>query len=138
MPPVYFTQSFYQRAAGSFPLEITRSSPLSAYLQEPDLSATLSPDGKVLRLYAVNSTPVERHVSFELETVLGEARSLKRFVVADTAEIAEPEAMNTHDAPGRVALFTGNAPAASRGLSADFPPFSITLLEVELAKSLHP
>jgi hypothetical protein len=81
----------------------------------------------------VNSTPVERHVSFELETALGEARSLKRFVVADTAEIPESEAMNTHDAPGRVALFSGNAPAAGHEVGADFPPFSITLLEVELA-----
>lgn len=136
--PVYYTQSFYQRAAGSFPLEVTRSSPLSGNLQEPDLSATISPDGKTLRLYGVNSTPVERHVRFDLESALGEARSFKRFLVADTEKIAEPEAMNTRDAPGRVTLFTENAPASGSSVPADFPPFSITLLEVELAKSLHP
>jgi alpha-N-arabinofuranosidase len=134
LTPVYYTQSFYQRAAGSFPLEVTRTNPLTGYLQEPDLSATLSPDGKTLRLYSVNSTPAERHVHFELDTALGEARSLKRFLVTDTAEIADPEAMNTRDSPGRVTLFTGTAPATGNSFPADFPPFSITLLEVELTK----
>jgi hypothetical protein len=132
--PVYYTQSFYQRAAGSFPIEVTRSNPLSSYLQEPDLSATLSPDGKTLRVYAVNSTPVERRLRFVLEATLGEARSLKQFVVADTDETADSEAMNTHDAPGRVMLFTGSSPVARGEILGDFRPFSVTLLEVELMR----
>jgi len=134
LAPVYYTQSLYQRAAGSFPLEVARSSPLGAYLQEPDLSATLSPDGKVLRLYAVNSTPEARHVRFELEMALGEARSSKRFLVADTEKEADSEAMNTRDTPGRVALFTSDGQAAGHEIQAEFPPFSVTLLEVELKK----
>src|SRR4029079_8050886 len=46
--PSYYGQGLYQRAAGSFPLKVERSSPLSFYLQEPDIDATLSPDGKTL------------------------------------------------------------------------------------------
>jgi hypothetical protein len=54
--PTYYSQGLYQHAAGSFPLKIDRTSSLSFYLREPDLDATLSPDGKTLRIYAVNST----------------------------------------------------------------------------------
>ena len=46
LTPAYYSQGLYQRAAGSFPLKIERSNSLSFYLQEPDLDATLSSDGR--------------------------------------------------------------------------------------------
>ena len=46
--PTYYSQRLYQRAAGSYPLKMDRNSSLSLYLREPDLDATLSPDGKTL------------------------------------------------------------------------------------------
>ncbi len=60
LTPTYYSQSLYQRAAGSFPLQIQRSNPLNGYLAEPDLDATLTQDGETLRLYAVNSTGGDR------------------------------------------------------------------------------
>ena len=54
--PAYYAQEMYARAAGAYPLRLERSSKLPWHLQEPDLSASLSADGKKLRIYAVNST----------------------------------------------------------------------------------
>ena len=71
--PAYYAQELYARAAGSFPVRLERSSPLAWNLQEPDLNASISPDGKKLLIYAVNSTadPVSRN--FELDGFAGKA-----------------------------------------------------------------
>jgi hypothetical protein len=73
-----------QRAAGSFPLRVERSSPLSFYLREPDLDATLSADGKTLRIYGVDSTPELRKVKFALPSSFGPVETAEVFVVADS------------------------------------------------------
>src|SRR5262249_7486003 len=82
LAPTYYTQQLYQRAAGSFPVQITRSSSLPARLAEPDLSAALSENGKTLRIYAVNSTSTRRAVAFKLAG-LALARGGKVFTLGD-------------------------------------------------------
>jgi alpha-N-arabinofuranosidase len=132
--PDYSAQMLYQHAAGSFPLGVNRNNPLSFYLREPDLDATLSADGKTLRIYGVNSTPELRKVSFALPAKLGAVQSAEAFVVGDSNAVPDSEAMNSEDEPHRVATHSKKLEPSGSKLDYGFAPFSITLLEVQLAK----
>ena len=131
--PSFDTQGLYQRAAGSFPLGVERSSGLSFYLREPDLDATLSADGKTLRIYGVNSTPELRKVKFALPSTFGAVETAEVFVVADSNPMADSEAMNSRDHPHRVALQRRKADLRGRKFDHSFAPFAVTLLELRLA-----
>jgi alpha-L-arabinofuranosidase len=130
--PSYDTQGLYQRAAGSFPLGLERSSALSSYLREPDLDATLSADGKTLRIYGVNSTPVPRSVRFALPSSFAPVEATEVFVVADSNPVADSEAMNSRDDPHRVAPQRKKADFRGREFEYRFAPFAVTLLELQL------
>ncbi len=54
--PTFYAEQLYGRAAGSYPLTVERASGLPWQFQQPDVSAALSADGRLLRIYAVNST----------------------------------------------------------------------------------
>jgi alpha-L-arabinofuranosidase len=132
LTPAYYSQSLYQRATGSFPLKIDRSSPLSFYLREPDLDATLSSDGRALRIYAVNSTAASRKIAFHLNPSLGSVRTAESFVLGDTSPSPDSEAMNSHDQPNRVAVTTRKVNLTGREFEYEFNPFTVTLLELRL------
>lgn len=130
--PTYYSQILYQRAAGSFPLRIERAGSLSFYLREPDLDATLSADGKTLRIYAVNSTGETRKVDFHLNPELGSVRAGQAYVLGDSEPIADSEAMNSRDEPNRVGVKTQKASASGPAFEYGFAPFTVTLLELDL------
>jgi len=130
--PSYDTQRLYQRAAGSFPLGVERSSLLSFYLREPDLDATLSPDNKTLRIYGVNSTPEPREIKFTLPSSFGAVQTGEVFVVADSNPVADSEAMNSRDEPHRVSLQSSKGTFSGREFDYSFAPFSVTLLELQI------
>jgi len=132
LTPTYYSQRLYQRAAGSFPLQIDRSSSLPLYLQEPDLDATLSPDGKTLRIYAVNSTGETRRVKFHLNPQLGSVQTGEVLVLSDSNPNPDSEAMNSHDEPNRVTVKTRKANFSGTEFDYEFAPFAVTLLELEL------
>lgn len=132
--PDYSAQLLYQRAAGSFPLAIQRSTPLSFYLREPDLDATLSLDGQTLRIYAINSTPQVRKVAFALAPALHAVQFGKEFVLADKNTVPDPEAKNSPDEPHRVSVRIEGARLEGRQFQYEFTPFSITLLELQLGR----
>lgn len=130
--PGYYAQGLYQRAAGSFPLRICRSSTLAFYLREPDLDATITPDGRTLRIYAVNSTAEMRRTKFALNPSLGTVLNGEARVLADDEAIPDPEAMNSRDEPHRVDLKTQKTSLSGSEFDYGFAPFSVTLLELEL------
>jgi alpha-L-arabinofuranosidase len=132
--PAYYSQRLYQRAAGSFPLKILRNNSLPFYLQEPDLDATLSQDGKTLRIYAVNSTPNRRRIRFRLDSQLGETDAGKVFVLTDGNATPDSEAMNSRDDPTRIHMLIRTAQIKGSQFSYEFAPFSVTLNEIELTK----
>jgi alpha-L-arabinofuranosidase len=132
LSPTYFSQSLYQRAAGSFALAIERSSSLAPHLQEPDLSATLSEDGKTLRVYAVNSTEKPRSARFHLDG-LGGVTGGDVFVLGDRDRASDSEVMNNHDDPGRIQVARQKAEVRGSQFEYAFPAFTVTLLELELS-----
>jgi alpha-N-arabinofuranosidase len=130
--PSYYTQGLYQRAAGSYPLRIDQPGSLSFYLKEPDLDATLSADGKTLRIYSVNSTSEARKVKFSLSAALGAAHSGQAYVVGDSDPTPDSEAMNSHDRPERISVKQQAVSLSGTVFEYEFKPFTVTLLELEL------
>lgn len=135
--PAYYSQVLYQKAAGSFSLKIDRDFSASRYLGEPDLDATLSPDGKTLRIYAVNSTADSRKVTFHLEPQLGIVDASQGSVLKDLSLSADSEAMNSRDQPDRVGVEVQQPHLHGSGFEWDFVPFSVTLLELNLTTTKH-
>ncbi len=130
--PAYYVQELYARAAGAYPLRVERSSPLPWNLQEPDLSACRSADGKTLWIYAVNSTldPLVRsfHLhGFNAQRFVGLAHTLEDRSHAGTSEV-----MNSRDDPGRVSVRDDVAAYPGAGFEYAFPPLTLTVLQLEL------
>jgi alpha-L-arabinofuranosidase len=133
--PTYYSQILYQRAAGSFPLKIERANSLAFYLQNPDLDAALTPDGKTLRIYAVNSTAETRKIKFRLNPELGSVQAARATVLGDSEGPADSEAMNSRDRPNRVGVKTAKAGVSGREFEFGFATFTVTLLELELSRT---
>jgi hypothetical protein len=132
--PTYHAQCLYARAAGSYPVRIQHAElDLPWNLQEPDLSATLSTDGKTLRLYGVNSTDQEIDVGTTLGGFPRGVRSAQAYVLKDSQGGLTPEVTNTRDEPARVRLFTRRADVKGTRFDLLFAPFSLTLYEFALA-----
>ena len=134
LAPTYYAQQLYQRAAGSFPLRITRPSSQPRHEQQPDLSAALAADGTVVRIYAVNATsePVTAAIAFEGFSTRP-AKAVMT-VLTDRDGAATAEIMNTRDNPGRIVPQSTSTDVAGDPLRITFAPFSLTLLESEFAQ----
>jgi len=131
--PTYHAQRLYARASGSYPLRLERSMDLPWSLAEPDVSAVLSEDGKTLRIYAVNSTRTLTETTFRLDG-LPEVSGGKAYVLADSRGRGTLEVLNSRDDPDRVGVSVEDAGVAGRELRCRFPPFSLTMLELELGR----
>lgn len=132
LTPTYYSQQLYQGAAGTYPLEIARSSKISWELEEPDLSATLSSDGKVLRVFAVNSTADEEKVEFHLDGFSSSISGGEITVLKDRENARDSEAMNSQNDPERITTSTQSSSLQGREFSFSFVPFSVTMLELRL------
>jgi len=135
--PAYYSQILYQKAAGSFSVKIDSDGSPSTYLQEPDLDAALSADGKILRIYAVNSTGAPRKVTFHLDPQLGSVSGSQDSVLKDLSLNSDSEAMNSRDQPNRVGIEVQQPHLRGSEFEWDFVPFSMTLLELNLAPTKH-
>jgi hypothetical protein len=136
--PTYFSQNLYQRAAGSSPLKIERENSLPIYLREPDLDASLSSNGKKLRIYAVNSTRETRSIEFHLDPRLGSVSSGHIFVLKDSSAEIDSEAMNSRDEPNRVRVLEQATQIRGDAFEWKYSPFSLTLLELNLVPKNEP
>jgi len=127
--PTYYTEQLYSRAAGSYPLRLERDGGLPWYLAEPDLSAAISPDGKLLRIYGVNSTAEKIPVRFHLPDFA--ASKVTAYVLKDRENRGDSEAMNSPDDPDRVTVVAGPASATGGATRFVFEPYTVTLLELD-------
>jgi alpha-L-arabinofuranosidase len=132
LAPTYYSQSLYQRAAGAYPLRVERSSELPWQVQEPDLSATLSEDGKKLQIYGVNSTSEPLALRFHLEDFASPAKGGQVHVLRDRDGALDSEVMNTRDDPERIVTISRPANLDGKQFEYRFEPFSLTLLELDL------
>ena len=132
LAPTYYSQKLYTRAAGSYPLRVERTTSLPWHLQEPDLSVTLSEDGKTLRIYGVNSTAEARQLKFHLVDFPASMKGGTVYILRDREAAGTPEVMNSRDDPSRITPVTSPVSASGKDFDYAFAPFTVTLLELEL------
>ncbi len=134
LAPTYHTQQLYQRAAGSWPLRINRSSENPRPDQAPDISATVSEDGRTLRLYAVNAAANPAAVTIRTEGFPSRFAKVSQTILKDREDTGTAEVMNSRDDPLRIAPQTSLPEVLSPDFPVTFAPLSLTLLEMTLDK----
>lgn len=132
--PAYYAQKLYSRAAGSYPLQVARSPQKTWPRHQPDISATLSADGKQLRIYSVNATAQTLPVHFRLGGFPAPAARAVVYTLEDHEHGLTPEVMNSRDDPLRVSLSSRLAALSGGAFDFSFEPFTLTLLELNLAR----
>ncbi len=133
LSPTYYSQKLYQLAAGSYALKISRTSGMPWQFEEPDLSATLSSDGKTLRVFAVNSTAQAEKAQFHLDGFSSPVAGGTVTVLKDREKALDSEAMNTANDPNRITTSSEATDLKGRAFGFSFEPFSVTMLELKLS-----
>jgi len=130
--PTYYAEELYGHAAGSYPLRVERMNSLPWQLQQPDISAVLSADGRMLRIYAVNSTAAPLSPAITLADAARSAAGATAFILKNREGLPNTEAMNSASDPESVSVEKRNLPLAGARLAVQFEPYSLTLLEIRL------
>jgi len=94
----------------------------------PDVSATLSEDGRFLTVFVVNDSlePVTRHL--DLSAFGSSGQDLEVVTLGDTQRAGHPDVTNGFDAPRRVYPVKSAFHAGSPSFDFAFPPLSLTVL----------
>jgi alpha-N-arabinofuranosidase len=128
--PTYYAQQLYATLAGDRPLRIESPLPPSA---GPDLSATLSPDGNAVILFAVNDslTPITRPLDFSAFRRADElGYDVGVWILSDSKSAGEPDATNSFGDPMRIiSRQTENRDAPAAVFPFRFPPLSLTVIK---------
>lgn len=129
--PTYYAQKFYATLAGNKPLALRSDVPPEI---GPDLSATLSSDGKTVTLFAVN--PGEKPVSrpIDLSAFGAGGQSMEVWTLADRRQAGEPDAANSFDDPTRIAPVRSAFHAGGPRFTYEFPAYSLTVLRWNVGK----
>jgi alpha-N-arabinofuranosidase len=123
--PTYYAQQLYATLAGRRPLRIESETPPDA---APDISATLSADGKELTLFAVNDNPDEITRVLDLTTFGAKGQKAAVWTLADRKRAGEPDVANSFGDPERIVPVRFPFDAPSARFDYRFPPYSLTVL----------
>ncbi|MEW6073769.1 MAG: hypothetical protein AB1726_14385 [Planctomycetota bacterium] len=95
-----------------------------------DLCATLSPDGRTLRLFAVNAAALPATRRIELAGFPPSRGPIRLFVLHDCGTALERSAANDFDDPARIGVDEAAGPQVEGGFEHSFPPLSVSVLEI--------
>ena len=123
--PTYYAQQLYATLAGTRPLTVESSLPTDT---APDLSATLSTDGRVLTLFAVNDSTQARVRPLDLSNFSGSGQEASVWTLTDRDHSRQPDATNSFDDPQRVIPVQSKLNTTSSRFDFEFPAHSLTVL----------
>ncbi len=128
LTPAYYVQQLYATHAGQIPLAVQIDAELPA---DPalDTSATLSSDGAVLTLFAVNHTPAAEERKLDLTAFAPLAEPVEVQTILDTLQAGQRDAANSWREPDRIRAVPGNLAQSDGRLTCNFPPLSVTMLK---------
>ncbi len=129
--PTYYAQQLYATLAGDRPLRI--DSTLSTRIS-PDVSATLSADGKALTLFAVNLGLSDVTRALDLTAFGEEGQEVEAWTLMDRKKAGEPDATNHFSEPERIAPVASRFRAESGKFEYRFPALSVTVLRWKVGK----
>jgi alpha-N-arabinofuranosidase len=127
--PTYYAQHLYATRAGNRPLRIK-----SSLLVKPDVSATLSSDGKEVILFAVNSGPSDVTRPVDLSAFGKAGQEVEVWTLADQKKAGEPDVTNSFAEPERVTARATRHQTASGRFDYRFPALSLTVLRWRVQK----
>lgn len=123
--PTFYAQQLYATYAGNRPLKL--ESTVAAHTA-PDVSATLSEDGKVVALFAINSQANEISRPIDLSDFGKRGQEMTVWTLADRLQAHEADATNSFADPDRISLVESKFTAASPQIHYKFTGYSLTLL----------
>lgn len=123
--PTYYMQQLYATMAEGFPLKLE---PAFSFDAAPDISATLSVDGRTVTLFAVNATSEDVSRTLDFSAFGSGAQEIKVSTLADRQRSGEPDVANGFDDPQRVAPVESSIRVSSARWSYRFPALSLTIL----------
>ena len=129
--PTYYAQQLYATFAGNRPIKI--ESTLSPQFK-PDVSATLSADGKTVTLFAINSSLTDISRPIDLTTFGNEGQEVELWTLGDRKRAGEPDVTNSFDEPDRVMPVRSHFAAASGKFEFRFPALSLSVLRWRVVK----
>ncbi len=123
--PTYYAQQLYATRAGNRPLRIESALPVNL---NPDVSATLSADGTILTLFAVNADLSDVTRPLDLSAFGDAGQEVEVWTLADRRRAGEPDVSNSFGDPERVAVTASRFQAASGRFPYRFPALSLTVI----------
>jgi len=123
--PAYYAQQLYATLAGTRALKIESDALLNA---APDLSATLSAEGDVVTIFAVNPDADEVARPLDFSMFGNGAQDISIWTLADREGAGEPDAVNSFVNPDRVSPIRATFKAPSARFLYRFPPLSLTVM----------
>jgi alpha-N-arabinofuranosidase len=125
--PTYHMQKLYATVAGNTPVTILSDTPTQ---ELPDLSATITADGRYLVLLAVNDTPapIARPIDVSAFQTTGERAEV--WTLSDSQAAGEPDVTNTFADPERVSARASTLAIESARFDYIFPALSVTALRI--------
>ncbi len=132
--PTYYAQKLYATLAGIYPLTIASDLPPQI---GPDISATLSADGKTLTLFAINTSgqDLERPLDLSAFGAIGSnGQAVEVITLADKQHVGEPDATNSFADPERIAPVASIVHTPSAHFTYRFPAYSLTVLRWKVFK----
>jgi alpha-N-arabinofuranosidase len=124
--PTYYAQQLYATLAGNRPLKI--ETPLPSQVM-PDISATLSADGKTVTIFAVNATLDDITRPLNLTAFGDQAQEIAVWTLTDKKQIGEPDAANSFAEPERIVPVESKFHATSGKFEFRFPALSVTVIQ---------
>jgi alpha-N-arabinofuranosidase len=127
--PCYYAQQLYATLAGTIPLRLDADLPPE---MAPDISATLSSDGRTLTIFAINEalTGVSRKLDLSAFGPLADAHV---WTLTDREHAGSPDVTNSFDHPKRISPVQSTFKAPAPKFTYTFPPLSLTVLQWSVA-----
>jgi alpha-N-arabinofuranosidase len=141
--PTYYAQQLYATLAGSRPLRLDGPAPSPQPLgpggrgargEGPDVSATLSADGRAVTLFAVNAGLSDVTRALDLTAFGDAAQEVEVWTLADRKKADEPDVTNSFGEPERVAPVTSRLKVGSGRFEYRFPALALTVLRWKTGK----
>jgi alpha-N-arabinofuranosidase len=129
--PTYYAQQLYATLAGARALRIESALPA---VVKPDVSATLSADGKTVILFAVNSSLTDVTRTVDLSAFGAGAQDVEVWTLGDRQGAGEPDVTNSFGEPERVRPVRSSFKATSARFDYRFAALSLAVLRWQVAK----
>src|SRR5262249_30271526 len=129
--PTYYAQRLYATQAGNRPVQVKSSVPACL---APDISATLSPRGNFLIVFAVNSTLNDITRPLDFSAFAAKGQDVAVWTLADRKHAGEPDVVNSFANPERIVPIALRFHVPSARFRYRFPALSLTVMKWRVTK----